>query len=268
MFVEFCVRASEGSTNRLYLQEDKFLAQLIPLPSLAEQRRVVGEIEEVAEQVGEARAQRKRAEQEMQQMLLGAFRQIAAGAPRRAMGEVAPLVRRPVPVDPLGAYAELGIRSFGKGTFHKPTLSGVEIGDKRIFCIEPGDLVFSNVFAWEGAIAVAQSTDAGRVGSHRFMTCVPKAGVATARFLCFFFLTADGMDLIGTASPGGAGRNRTLGLAALDEIRVPVPAMEEQEWFDELQREVDELRRLQAESTVELDALLPSILNKAFNGAF
>src|SRR5439155_12503083 len=39
-FVEECERASEGTTNRVRLQEDKFLARQILLPTLAEQRRV------------------------------------------------------------------------------------------------------------------------------------------------------------------------------------------------------------------------------------
>src|SRR5579862_2582789 len=37
LFVDFCVRASEGTTNRRYLQEPKFLAQRIDLPHLDEQ---------------------------------------------------------------------------------------------------------------------------------------------------------------------------------------------------------------------------------------
>ena len=40
-FVEECKRASEGTTNRVRWQEDKFLAREIPLPPLAERRRVV-----------------------------------------------------------------------------------------------------------------------------------------------------------------------------------------------------------------------------------
>jgi restriction endonuclease S subunit len=53
-FVEECKRASEGTTNRVRLQEDKFLAREIPLPPLAEQRRVVARIEELAAQIHEA----------------------------------------------------------------------------------------------------------------------------------------------------------------------------------------------------------------------
>ena len=36
--------------------------------------------------------------------------------------------------------------------------------------------------------------------------------------------------------------------------------------LDALQAEVDALKRLQAETAVELDALLPAILDKAFKG--
>ena len=36
--------------------------------------------------------------------------------------------------------------------------------------------------------------------------------------------------------------------------------------LDALQAEVDALKRLQAETTAELDALLPAILDRAFKG--
>jgi hypothetical protein len=45
-------------------------------------------------------------------------------------------------------------------------------------------------------------------------------------------LTREGLD-IGQAS-GGAGRNRTLGLDISPAIEVPVPAIEQQKWFDGL----------------------------------
>lgn len=41
-FIRFSENASNGTTNRHYLQEDLFLAQRIPLPSISEQNRIVG----------------------------------------------------------------------------------------------------------------------------------------------------------------------------------------------------------------------------------
>tara|TARA_R110002050_G_scaffold167946_2_gene299009 strand:- start:662 stop:1990 length:1329 start_codon:yes stop_codon:yes gene_type:complete len=42
-FIKFCENASNGTTNRHYLQEDLFLAQPIPLPPLPEQNRIVAQ---------------------------------------------------------------------------------------------------------------------------------------------------------------------------------------------------------------------------------
>jgi len=71
---------------------------------------------------------------------------------------------------------------------------------------------------------------------------------------------------LGDASPGGAGRNRTLGVDKLMRIEIPVPAIEVQHWYDALRAKVDELKRLQVETQAELVALLPSILDRAFKG--
>ena len=49
-------------------------------------------------------------------------------------------------------------------------------------------------------------------------------------------------------------------------IPIPVPKYAEQLRFDALCQEVDALKRLQAETAAELDALLPAILDKAFKG--
>lgn len=149
--------------------------------------------------------------------------------PMTALGDVAPIVRRAVDIRLDHSYPELGIRSFGKGTFHKPPLAGADAGTKRLFKIEPGDLVLSNVFAWEGAIAVASSDDAGRYGSHRFITCVVDSARACAKYLKFYLTASeDGKEQIRRASPGGAGRNRTLGVEKLGQIKIPLPPVEMQ----------------------------------------
>lgn len=253
-------------TANVSLKERDIAGVEVSLPPLPEQRRVVGWIEDVAGLAGKARGIREAQQADIGKLLSAAFWNTAASAPRARMRDVAPLTRRAVTIEPTGQYPELGIRSFGKGTFHKPALSGLELGGKRIFRIERGDLLFSNVFAWEGAVAVATASDEGRYGSHRFMTCVPIPAVATANYLRFFFLTAEGLDLLQSASPGGAGRNRTLGVEALQEILVPIPPVAEQSRFDTLFKEVVELQRSQQEVDGSLDALLPAVLDRAFRG--
>ncbi|MCB1093508.1 MAG: restriction endonuclease subunit S, partial [Verrucomicrobiae bacterium] len=50
-FVDLCIRASEGTTNRVRLKEDRFLALEIPLPPLPEQRRIVAELDALQAEV-------------------------------------------------------------------------------------------------------------------------------------------------------------------------------------------------------------------------
>lgn len=265
-FVDLCRRASEGSTNRVRMKEEKFLKMAVPLPSLEEQLRIVQRLDMVAALVAERRRAIEAAERETQALLLKAFQRAIEGSPLLPMSEVAPLVRRPVEIDLVGTYPELGVRSFGKGTFHKPDLPGTEVGDKKLFRINAGDLLFNIVFAWEGAVAVAQPEDDGRVGSHRFLSCVPAPDIATVEFLRFYFSTREGLQKLGEASPGGAGRNRTLGLKKLEDLEVPVPSIERQHWFDRLQTKTREARAIRASTARDVEALVPAMLHEIFNG--
>lgn len=259
-----CTGSTPLTRNRL--KESLFLNLNISLPPLSEQQRIVKKIEAIVKKLKQINTLHKKTYSDSFKLLHSAFNRVIAGADYKFMAEVAPITRRPVKVDMEGEYPELGIRSFGKGTFHKPKLSGMEVGSKKLYCLEPGDLVFNNVFAWEGAITVVQPEDKGRVGSHRFIACVPEEGIATADFLCFYFKTPEGLAKIGEASPGGAGRNRTLGLEKLAKVTVPVPDYAQQLWFDKLQAKVKAVEKLQAVNHEQLEALLPSILDRAFKG--
>lgn len=264
-FVELCKAASEGTTNRVRIKEDRFLDQQIALPPLAAQQALVTRLDALAEKTRQVEAHLHAVERDAEHLLALRFRDAIANAPLRPMAEVAPLVRREQSIDLDGSYPELGIRSFGKGTFHKPPLSGSEVGTKRLYRIEPGDLLFSNVFAWEGAIAIALSEDAGRFGSHRFITCQANPELTTAEFLRYYFLTDEGMLKISEASPGGAGRNRTLGLEKLMAIEVPIPPLTTQQTFDRLQAEVAALKAKHTAIRQANAALLPATLERVLS---
>uniref|UniRef100_UPI00195BD06E restriction endonuclease subunit S n=1 Tax=Crenalkalicoccus roseus TaxID=1485588 RepID=UPI00195BD06E len=261
---EACAGLSFGSSGKNRIKPAEFLCIPLPLPPLSEQERIVARLDAVEARLIARRRAAEAVEAELAHALAAAFRRITAQAPRARMGDVAPLVRRAVSIDLDSEYPELGIRSFGKGTFHKPALLGVEVGSKRLFEIHAGDLLFSNVFAWEGAVAVAQPADHGRFGSHRFITRRVDPARATADFLCYWFLTPEGLQRLGEASPGGAGRNRTLGLDALDRIEIPLPPLDAQRWFDRLQQKARAAREAAAAAASELDRLLPALLAEAF----
>ena len=145
--------------------------------------------------------------------------------------DVGSLLRRasqPVAVDPVETYQEIGVRSHGRGVFHKEPTTGVALGDKRVFHVVPGTLVFNIVFAWEQAVAMLSEDEAGMIASHRFPMFRAREGEADLAFLRTFFLTGRGRQVLEIASPGGAGRNRTLGAEAFLDLRIPTPNTGEQ----------------------------------------
>jgi type I restriction enzyme S subunit len=66
--------------------------------------------------------------------------------------------------------------------------------------------------------------------------------ILTAKFICYYLLTAAGLEQIGLASPGTADRNRTLSQTALGNIKIPIPTLSKQQAFDTLQTKVAELK--------------------------
>lgn len=259
-------KAKGMGARRESVSPTQFLSLEIPLPPLSEQKTIVARLDALADKVRQVNEHLDSIERDAEHLLALHYRDAIENAPMRKMAEVAPLARREQEINLDGSYPELGIRCFGKGTFHKTPLSGAEVGTKRLFRIEEGDLLFSNVFAWEGGIAIAQQEDAGRLGSHRFISCVANKNIASAKFLRYFFLTEIGLEKIGEASPGGAGRNRTLGIEKLMALEVPVPPIATQKFFEELQAKVDELKSRHATIREANQALVPAMLERIFEG--
>lgn len=249
------------------IKRDLLYDTFIPVPAdVSEQRRIVARIEGLTCRAEEAQKLSADREAELDNLLQSFYSRMIERADWKPLKEVASLVRRAVKTKPDGRYEEMGIRSFGKGTFQKPVLTGKQIGNKRIYTIHEGDLVFNNVFAWEKAIAVAKTEDHGRVGSHRFVTYVPHEGHVTSEFLCHHFLSERGIEDIRAASPGSAGRNRTLGLKKLDKILVPVPEYDEQKLFSEIAKHRQLIQFETAGIEEELKAFHAALLAKAFRG--
>lgn len=130
---------------------------------------------------------------------------------------------RRVTVEPDQAYQEIGIRSHGKGIFHKGRVVGKALGNKRVFWVTENALVLNIVFAWEQAVAVTSTHENGMIASHRFPMYEGIAGSAEVTFLKYLFLTTKGKELLAIASPGGAGRNKTLGQKEFEDLGVLIP---------------------------------------------
>jgi len=159
------------------------------------------------------------------------------------MNDIVALTREQVSVEAEQFYREIGVRSYGKGIFEKEATTGADIGTKRVFHLEPERLTMNIIFAWEGAIAVTGDKHKGMIASHRFPLYQAIRDDVSVHFLLLYLLSRNGLRAIGAASPGGAGRNRTLGQQAFLKIKVPLPPLGEQNEIVRLIAQCDETTR-------------------------
>ena len=145
------------------------------------------------------------------------------------LGECLSRVEKPVEVKPNKLYTQIGIRSHGKGIFYKEPVTGAALGNKSVFWIEPDCFIVNIVFAWEQAIGKTTQSEVGMIGSHRFPMYRPVNDRVGIDYLITYFLTKRGTDILEAASPGGAGRNKTLGQERFLKSKIVLPPIGEQQ---------------------------------------
>ncbi len=280
-FVDLCLRASEGTTNRVRLKEDRFLALEIPLPSLAEQRRIVARIEQLAAQVHEAKRLRKEAAEEAEAMVASECNAIFSGDNAVKWNKVCL-----VDIAEIRAGVTLGRRLNGETT-RLPYLrvANVQDGYLDLTEVKEVEILESEVEKWSlqsGDILLTEGGDwdklgRGTVWRGEIANCIHQNHifrVRAHRAIMPEFLSKQIGSPLGKSYFQSASK-QTTNLASINQRQLkafPVlfPSLPEQRRIvaelDALQAEVDGLKRLQAETSAELDALLPAILDRAFKG--
>ncbi|WP_203248254.1 restriction endonuclease subunit S [Sporosarcina beigongshangi] len=139
-------------------------------------------------------------------------------------------VENPVKVEKQAEYVQIGIRSHAKGIFIKEPVVGKELGNKRVFWIEEDCFIVNIVFAWERAIAQTNSELKGLIASHRFPMYRVDNSKVDLDYFTRLYQTNRGKYLLELASPGGAGRNKTLGQKEFNELEIKLPSLETQKY--------------------------------------
>lgn len=174
-------------------------------------------------------------------------------------------VGEPVILDDTRTYREIGIRSHGKGIFYKEEVSAVEIGNKRVFWVEPDCFVVNIVFAWERAVARTTEQEKGMIASHRFPMYKPKKDIVDLDYITKYFITKRGQNVLMLASPGGAGRNKTLGQKEFAKSVVKLPSIPEQQKIADFLLNIDKIISNYEDMIEAWEGRKKSVMQKLFD---
>lgn len=264
-FVDLCRRASEGTTNRVRLKEERFLALEIPLPPMDEQQLIVARIGELADKAAEAQRLRENAIEETRLLL----RAILAADTSAELTQMRELVRPRQPdvvVRPDEVYQFAGVFSFGRGVFRAQERSGFEFAYRRLTRLRAGDFVYPKLMAWEGALGIVPGDCEGCVVSPEFPVFEVNRDKVLPEVLDTHFSNPLVWPELSGASAGTNVRRRRLQPRRFLEYVFPLPSRPTQEEFRSVHSSVAKMRSLRRDTATELGALLPSILHRAFNG--
>jgi len=290
-FLDYFVRTTSfrdqvtarGSTNYAAIRPHHVLQYQIPLPPLPEQRRIVARIEELAAKIEEARGLRRRGIEEAEMLLKSElaliFRTLIERIGSHQLSDLIinagygtstkcnyERLRGSVPVlrIPNVASERVNFDGIKYGILNEAELNRVLVTEGDLLMVRTNgspDLV--------GRCAVAQHLSEPTAFASYMIRLQCDRNLIVPDFLQLMLkhLRTDG-KLIDFARTTAGQFN--VSLSRLRAAKLPVPPIPKQlyavEHLEDMQAKVDALKSVQVETSAELDAMLLSVLDKAFSG--
>ncbi len=275
-FVDTCRTASEGTTNRIRLVEDRFLAIEIPLPPLDEQRRIVVRLD--AAQAATARAQQiaQRAETELDALQRSIATSLPRGSSNSRVGDYISI--QSGYAFERSTFSEEGIRlvrnvNIGHGGIdwrqtarlpegRRPQFERFELAEGDILVSLDRPIISTGVKVAQVRARDLPSLLVQRVGRVRIRS--------TALDPDFFFAWLQSPMFIDAIDPGRSNGIPHISAKDVEGIPFSPPSIPEQrraiERMGVLRGQLSEARRLHADLLDELGAVLPVLLSREFRG--
>jgi type I restriction enzyme S subunit len=273
-----CDHLSQGTSGKNRIQPERFLTIAVPLPPLPEQRRIVARIEELAGKIAEAKGLREEADQETGFLIRNAreseFRHLFKTIPCSRLGQVTETRLGKM----LSAAVKMGIspapylRNANIYNDHIDLSSVYEMdfveGEKEVFALQPGDILINEGGYGVGRCAVWE----GQIRPCYFQKSLHRIRVDCSRiqprFLMHQLIWANEQGLFDDITKATTFQHLTG--VRLKQHPLFIPPIAQQSIIlhrlDALSKAIDPARTTQRELACDLDALLPSILDKAFWG--
>jgi type I restriction enzyme S subunit len=186
------------------------------------------------------------------------------GWSRATFGDLFDLDLDSVAVDASASYQMVGVLSYGRGLFGKPPVGGADTSYKTFYRLHSGQLVVSQLFGWEGAIAPVTSEFEGAYVSSQFPTFRPKANL-DAGFARWVLRNPSVWEQLKGAAKGMGDRRRTLSPEIFFGVSTLLPPLAEQQrivaHLDAIESRITRAQKLRDESSLESRALIRSLMD-------
>lgn len=272
-FWDECRRHSHGTSGRERLSPKELPNIMFPLPPIDEQRRIVARIEELSALIEEAQALRVKAREMSDALVASALKEQLEPTSSWQMKRISTcsvMSTGTTPPSHRGEYFDGELQWYTPGDLgfqrdlgpSSRSISELAVTEKKARVFQPGTVLLVAIGGSIGKVGLTHercSANQQITGIKFSQEILPEYGFWCVRNL---------YNELRAAAPQAT--LPIINQRRIGEFEIPVPPLVEQRrliaCFDELQAQVDDVTALQDASQMELDALLPSILDKAFKG--
>jgi type I restriction enzyme S subunit len=279
-------KLSTGSAaiSKFTLNPPKFLELVIPHPPFSEQCRIVEKIERLAAKLEEASGLQRKVQSENSLLIKAAARQALSNlnVKQTLVKDWLASDRDGIQTGPFGA--QLGREDFRDSGIPLLTIGNIQFTGLRTkellfvseekanilarYRVKEGDILFARMGTVGRCCVVPKEAEGWLINYHIIRLALDRQKILP-RFLHWIILaSSDVADYLSKTARGAtrAGVNSKI----VSNLPCSIPSSDVQSdivtYLDGLQAKTELVSVLQTQATDELDALLPSILDKAFRG--
>lgn len=266
-------QASPGSADRnRTLAIERFEALEIPLPPIADQRRIAARLDTITQRATALLQLSERASTIASALAVSSSSRpdldddakSRAGWRQMKLGEFLTPTSNQVTVEAHTSYRIAGIYSFGKGLIDRGSMMGPETAYPTFTVLAEGDVVVSKLNGWEGAVAVVPPRFATSCVSPEFPTFRPDPRHVLPTFFGGIARSPWFWRALDTNTRGSMVRRRRINSEQFLATAVWLPPMDEQARIARALESLDRSATVRASAVTRVQALVPAALNQAF----
>jgi type I restriction enzyme S subunit len=181
------------------------------------------------------------------------------------LGEVLALDINTVQVDPDASYAIVGVLNRGRGLLYRDSIKGTETSYRDLNRISPGQVVYSRLKAFEGAITVAPADLSEAYASQEFPTFTCGERLLPGYF-ALLTTTPRLWDILQNLSTGMGGRRERVKPKDFLTIEIPLPPLAHQRRIVDVMAAVDSQVNALAEELGAAEKVIDAAITDAMDG--